>query len=334
MEEIGRRRPRHRVNRRARRTLPLADLTLSIGQDWVDDSLRGNAKLPYWFVVALACALLTACSDAVSKRVMIVNDEWITGTVILATSALILTPVFLSQDLKPISRDLLLVLVIALPLEVLGYYLFLSSIRTAPLSLTVPLLAFTPVLTILTSAILLGERVSMTGALGISLVTVGAYILNGNLAKQDPVAPLRAIVSNPGSRRMLMVAVVWSVTSSLGKMGVLIYGAIPFGFLLLCGIVVAFAVASVLRLKSRQSSINLPKGMPVLFLIGGVFMAGAEISHFVSLSMAPVSYMISVKRLSLVFGVALGWLFFREHNIKYRLVGCAVMVLGVFLLYE
>jgi drug/metabolite transporter (DMT)-like permease len=265
---------------------------------------------------------------------MIENDEWITGTILLATSALILTPVFLLQDLRPISRELIVVLGVALPLEILGYYLFLSAIRTAPLSLTVPLLAFTPVLTILTSAILLGERVSLAGALGISLVTAGTYVLNGDLAKQDPVAPLRAVISNPGSRRMLMVAVIWSITSSVGKKGVLIYGAIPFGYLLLCGIVAAFAVASVRRLNSRQSSINLKKGMPVLFLLGGVLMAGAEISHFVSLSMAPVSYMISVKRLSLVFGVAMGWLLFREHNIKYRLVGAGIMVLGVFFLYD
>jgi uncharacterized membrane protein len=74
--------------------------------------------------------------------------------------------------------------------------------------------------------------------------------------------------------------------------------------------------------------------MPVLFLIGGLLMAGAQITHFVSLSMAPVAYMISVKRLSLVLGVALGWLVFGEGNIRYRLIGASVMVCGVLLLYQ
>jgi uncharacterized membrane protein len=74
--------------------------------------------------------------------------------------------------------------------------------------------------------------------------------------------------------------------------------------------------------------------LAALFLLGGLLMAAAEITHFVSLSMAPVAYMISVKRLSLVFGVVLGWLFFGEQNIRFRLVGALVMVGGVFLLYE
>jgi uncharacterized membrane protein len=63
---------------------------------------------------------------------------------------------------------------IVLPLQILGYYLFLSAIRMGALSLTVPLLAFTPVLTILTSALLLGESISWKGGFGIGLVTLGA----------------------------------------------------------------------------------------------------------------------------------------------------------------
>ena len=61
-------------------------------------------------------------------------------------------------------------------------------------------------------------------------------------------------------------------------------------------------------------------------------MAGAEATHFLALQNAPVAYMISVKRLSLVLGVVLGWLFFEERNITYRLVGASVMVAGVFLI--
>ena len=44
--------------------------------------------------------------------------------------------------------------------------------------------------------------------------------------------------------------------------------------------------------------------------------------------------MISVKRLSLVFGVILGRLLFHEGNLGYRLTGASVMAIGVFLIYE
>jgi drug/metabolite transporter (DMT)-like permease len=289
--------------------------------------------VPYWFFVALACALFTGCCDAVSKRIMVSNDEWATGAVLLGLSTLLLLPIVATLQFKPVSSDLVALLVVALPLEILGYYLFLSAIRTAPLSLTVPLLAFTPVMTILTSWALLGERVSWTGVIGISLVTVGAYVLNADLATRGLFSPVKALLSNAGSRRMLAVAILWSVTSSLGKKGILIYGAIPFGFVLICGDVVAFVSICLIRHRMGWMQFTIKREIRIWLLLGGLLMAGAELTHFVSLSMAPVAYMISVKRLSMVFGVMLGWKFFGEQNIRYRLLGALIMVSGVFLLY-
>jgi len=287
-----------------------------------------------WFVLALACAFLTAACDAVSKRIMRDNDEWLTGTVILGISSLILLPVFVSLELKPVTLELVVLLGICLPLEIFAYYLFLSSIRMAPLSLTVPLLAFTPALTILTSAVLVDERISAAGGAGIAMVTIGAYLLNGDLIKCNLFAPIKAIFTNPGSRRMLLVAFIWSVTSVLGKKGVLLYGALQFGLLVLFGDLIVFALITILKARTGRAEICFKGGLRSLFIFAGLLMAGAEVTHFIALSMAPVAYFISVKRLSLVFGVVLGWIFFGEQKIQYRLIGASVMVLGVFFIYS
>ncbi len=287
-----------------------------------------------WFFVALSCAVLTACSDALSKRIMEVNDEWITGGVVLGISGLIVAPVFIALKPGPVPTEVLYVLAAELPFEILGYYWFLSAIRMAPLSLTLPLLAFTPVFAVVTSAVIVGERITLPGALGISLVTVGAYLLNANLAHQHLLKPLRALWTNHGSRRMLMVALVWSLTTSIGKKGILIYGAIPYGFLVLWSIIVVFVVTNVVRVRRGWAEYLFTGKSIGLFFTAGMIMAGAEVTHFVSLGLAPVAYMISVKRLSLVFGVILGWLFFKEEDIRYRLVGASIMVSGVFFLYH
>lgn len=286
-----------------------------------------------WFFIALGCAFLTACCDALSKKIMEGNDEWIAGALILTIASVILAPIFASLELKPFSFDLGAVFAIVFPLEVLGYYLFLSSIRMGNLSLTVPLLAFTPVFTLLTAWIILGERINPSGYLGIALVTMGAYLLNSNLISLHLLAPIKAIILSPGSRRMLLVAVIWSVTTTLGKKGVLLYGAIPFGFVILVGVTGMFAVASLFRWRVRRVRMQLGKTTAGFLLLAGIFMAGAQVTHFVSLGMAPAAYMISVKRLSMVFGVILGWLMFHEENIRYRLFGASVMVVGSFFLY-
>jgi drug/metabolite transporter (DMT)-like permease len=285
-----------------------------------------------WFFLALGCAFCTACCDSISKRVMRTNDEWITGTVILGIAIVFLIPVWLSQHHRPLSLDLVLLLAVALPMEVFAYYLFLSAIRMSPLSLTVPLLAFTPVMTILSAAALLDEHVSRQSVLGISLVTVGAYLLHGDLIHHSLLAPIRALFSEAGSRRMVLVACIWSITSALGKKGVWLFGAIPFGIVLLGGVLACFALVSLFRLRDPEVKIDMSKGALFWFVVAGIIMAAAEITHFLSLSMAPVAYMISVKRLSLVFGVILGWLWFREHNIRSRLLGATIMVAGVFFL--
>jgi drug/metabolite transporter (DMT)-like permease len=176
------------------------------------------------------------------------NDEWVTGASIISIACVVLAPVFLSVPVQPVSMDLIVVLAAALPFEILGCYLFLVAIRMAPLSLTLPLLAFTPVFSIVTAAMILVEGISIQGGMGISLVTAGAYLLNANLVNHSVTAPIKAIFSNRGSRLMFLVALIWSVAATIGKRGVMVYGAIPFAFVILCAIAVVFFLVSFYRI--------------------------------------------------------------------------------------
>jgi uncharacterized membrane protein len=56
------------------------------------------------------------------------------------------------------------------------------------------------------------------------------------------------------------------------------------------------------------------------------------ITHLKAISLIEVSYMVSVKRLSILFGVLYGVMFFKETNIKERFLGATVMVLGIILI--
>lgn len=289
--------------------------------------------MPSWFTIAIACALFTACCDATSKRIMRENDEWITGATVLFTAATLLSPLVARLGLYPFTWELAGLLIVLLPLEVLGYYLFLSALRLAPLSLVLPLLAFTPVLTVVSGELILGEEISRVSMVGIALVAIGAYILYIDPSERSFLGPIRALFANVGARRMMLVAAVWALTSTLGKPGVQLYGAVQFGFLVLLFLTACFGSISLIRLHRGAAIISFTRKNVVFFLIAGLFMAGAEVTHFVSLSMAPVALMISVKRISLVFGVVLGRLFFGEEHVGYRMTGSCVMVGGLFFLY-
>ena len=289
--------------------------------------------MPTWIMVGLCCAFFAACCDTVSKFIMRDNDEWLTGAGMLVGALALLSPLFFIVDFKAITRELALLLAVTLPLEALAYYLFLTAIRLSPLSLTVPLLSFTPAVTILTSWLALGEEIGPVGMFGVGLVTIGAYVLNLDPERLSFLGPLKAVSSEPGARRMLLVSLIWALTSTLGKGGVNIYGAIEFGLLLTGLLTAVFVVVAAVRLLRGDSVLVMENRTIGFFSLGSVVMAIQEITHFVAISMAPVAYMISVKRISMVIAVIFGWLFFREQNIRWRLMGAMIMLSGVTIIY-
>lgn len=286
-----------------------------------------------WFLLSLACAYLTSTGEAFSKFLMRQNDEWTTGCATILVSLPFITPLLIGKDTFPLSMDLLLLLCVQIPFEVLAYYLYLKAIRISPLSMSVPYLSFTPVFTVLTAGIVLGESISFQGLLGIFMVTVGAYVLNIERVASHPLAPLKAIVKSPGSRHMLLVALIWSLTSTLGKKGVQLSDPLFFGVFYMLALSVPLTVIAGWRVKRNVASVNL-KGRNSLWLVlAGLATALAMIVHFHAIQLVPVAYMISVKRTSLIFSVLYGGLIFRERHIRLRLFGTCIMLSGVAVIY-
>jgi len=286
-----------------------------------------------WFLLSLACAYFTSTGEVFSKFLMRQNDEWTTGCATILVSLPFITPLLIGRGTFPLSMDLLLLLCVQIPFEVLAYYLYLKAIRISPFSMSVPYLSFTPVFTILTARVVLGESISSEGLLGILMVTVGAYVLNLERTAYHPLAPLKAIVKSPGSRHMLLVALIWSLTSTLGKKGVQLSDPLFFGVFYMLALSVPLTVIAGWRVKRNVASVNL-KGRNALWLaLAGLVTALAMIAHFHAIELVPVAYMISVKRTSLIFSVLFGGLIFRERHIRLRLFGTCIMLSGVAVIY-
>ena len=131
-----------------------------------------------------------------------------------------------------------------------------------------------------------------------------------------------------GCRYMLAVALVYSATSNLGKVGVLSSSASFFG------IAYTFAVAAVwflYLLASGEWRTGTDRGGVLLWVLGAA-MAAMIVLHFTAIEMTQVAYMISVKRSSLIFSVFLGWIFLGEERPGRRLAGAAVMCGGMALI--
>ena len=63
----------------------------------------------------------------------------------------------------------------------------------------------------------------------------------------------------------------------------------------------------------------------------GLFTALGLISQMLAINIGLVPYVIAIKRLSIVFGVIVGAVVFKEKDLKLRLCGAIIMLAGVFL---
>lgn len=203
----------------------------------------------------------------------------------------------------------------------------MKALKVSPLSLTLPFLAFTPAFIIVTGRILLGEKLSFPGIMGIFLIVIGSYCLNLSHIKAGFFAPLAAIIKEPGPRLMLFVSFIYSITSVIGKMGILHSNPYFFGVTYFTALTILMSSFAPFVPGVKVGSVA---GFPLKGLILGSAQALMIFSHMLAISLIQAAYMISIKRTSLLFGILYGAYLFKEERIGERLFGASIMISGVF----
>jgi drug/metabolite transporter (DMT)-like permease len=283
----------------------------------------------HWFFPAVFSALCLATSDALIKR-------WFSAASIADMAALrlfygavwLIGPIlFLPAPALP--PAFWWTLAAALPFEFTALLLYMAALKSSPLSLSIPFLAFTPVFMLLNAFVILGEEPSAFGAGGVVLVAAGAYVLNLDARRHGFLGPIRAVASERGSVMMLIVSFCFSITATLGKRMILLSDPVYFGAMYFLLLPALFLPVQMALGRLDQATLT---AKPVKGLLVGLGSAGMILFHVWAISMAPAAYMIAVKRLSLVFSVVYGRLLFKEERFSQRFLGAAVMFSGVILI--
>ncbi|MBI4688521.1 MAG: EamA family transporter [Nitrospirae bacterium] len=279
-----------------------------------------------WVIYALLTAIMFATSDALTKRALASRDEYFVAWARLVFAFPILLVSLIFTEIPVLDKTFWTATLTALPLEIIAIVLYTKALKVSPLSLTVPFLAFTPLFLIFFSYIILGERISIGGGIGIILIVIGSYLLNFQKTRLSFTEPFRAILKEPGSRLMIIVAIIYSLTSSLGKMAIEHSSPIFFGSLYFMLMTVLFTPIAI---SKNQRRISITKKDLISLLPIGFTYSLMIIFHMLAMSMTKVSYMISVKRTSLLFSVIYGYFLFKEESLAERLTGCIIMLAGV-----
>lgn len=282
-----------------------------------------------WFILSLSAALFTSLNDVISKRFFGHLSAYTMGIIRLLYALPYLLSALFIIEIPELDSTFWRCVAIGIPLEITALLSYMKAIKSSPLSLTVPFLAFTPVFMILTGFLILGEKLAYSGIFGIILIVAGSYVLNLSKATEQWLAPLRAIFKEKGSYLMLLTSSIYSITATLGKLAIL--HSTPQAFSVIYFLILTASMCLLFPLIPGTKAIDIG-ARPLPAILSGIILAGMIFCHTTAISLIEAAYMISVKRTSLIFGVIFGAILFKEHSIKERFIGVSIMFCGVVLI--
>jgi drug/metabolite transporter (DMT)-like permease len=271
------------------------------------------------FLLSLLVAILESFKDIYSKGILRDYSPLLLMTNMKILASLFLLPFAVLHPQISDYRTFLLVYPINVLLNFFAFCLYFSAIKVSPLSLSLPMLSFSPVLLIFTSRVMLGEELSGMGILGVFMVFAGSYILNISKIRVGLLEPIKAIFKERGSVYILIVVLIWSITANLDKVGVSSSSPLFWSFSMSLGL----GVLGLLALKFRMS-FNFP------FLYLSLADTLSTLFQMIAISLIPVPYVISIKRLSVLFSSLWGIVFLGESA---NLIGILFMILGGLIIY-
>lgn len=240
-----------------------------------------------------------------------------------------LLPILLFIDIPPLSERYWIALFVGGSINVVTTILYIKAIKISDVSVVVPLVSFTPAFLLVTSPIILGEVPSPLGMFGVMLVVAGSYFLNIREKEKGFFKPFKYLLKDKGSRYMIIVAILWSISSNFDKIGV--GESSPLFWAISANIFIAIAMTPFVLFKARKYLRDVLEKFKVHFPIG-FFGAATLVFQMLAINLIYVSYVISIKRTSVILVVFAGFFLFKEKNITTRITGALLMLAGVILI--
>ena len=175
----------------------------------------------HWFYFALLAAVSESFKNVCSKHGLRAVSPQLAALAASATPIPLLLGILLLTDSFPsLGPQYVPALLLSGTLNVLALFQFMRALQASDMSLAIPYISFTPIFLLFTSPLFVAEATKTQDVVGILCIVAGAYLLQIQSTHQKWFTPFLAMISQPGPRRMLSVALIYSITSNLDKVGV------------------------------------------------------------------------------------------------------------------
>jgi uncharacterized membrane protein len=212
---------------------------------------------------------------------------------------------------------------ISTPLETIFYY---KALKEEELSLALPILSVSPVLTIGFAALVLGEYPSVFGALGVVIILFGVYALKLNSAREGILTPLKHLARSRGVQFMAIVACSLALGGVFDKMG--IQGSNVYMYALCNYVLVSFSLFIIAMIKAPKQLHQL-KVHARGFILIGLVVAGYTLLYLLALEAGNTAYVVAIRNASVLMSIILGVLIFKEKDLRAKIVAGSLIFLGL-----
>lgn len=210
-----------------------------------------------------------------------------------------------------------------------AFLFLLKALKSIEVSLTAPFYNLGLVFVAVLAYLFLGERLVTIQLAGVFFIVLGGYVVNvrhGNLLQ-----PVKDLIKSKYIHYVLYSVFAYSGAYVLDKF---VLGEVDFislfflkhNLVTLCFLFYTFAFYGGLR----ELKDGFHKGRFSIFLVS-VLGLGESLAVFKALSIGEASLVLPVYRMWTLMAVVLGGEMFHDHNLKYRIFGCIIMLIGVWL---
>jgi drug/metabolite transporter (DMT)-like permease len=215
----------------------------------------------------------------------------------------------------------------------LVYYLFITkAYDNGDLSVVFPVTrSFGPIFILIFALILLHERVSFVGFLGILIAIFGSYAIHLPSFRLSHLSlPFKALKSKPFLFSVAAGACT-AIYSLINKKNLEAVEPFTLYYLIITGMTFYLILSLVMRGKIAEMGEEFKQNLINLSLMGFFGFISAALFLY-ALQMAKVSYLGAARNISIVFGVILGNIFLQEGYGKIRFFASLLIFAGIILL--
>ncbi len=300
---------------------------------------------------ALVATMLTSFLPILNKRLLRdarpAQVAWITNAAslpILALGTLLLTqcpiirqsglPLSCAVQMPHVDGVFVVALLASVVLNWAATLLSTVALSKADASLVSPLLTFNPAFTLLVAWVMLGEVPGLRQTLGVVVVLLGVYLLEIEEAQTGLLAPLHLLLHQPGTLLAILASALWGTTTALEKLAIdhMTPKSGPVVALLGTFLMVLLLTPGALWSGSQEDMqkrrwkglVAHPRALALTVLIAGI----APLFGFTAIALGLVGYVTTLFKLSAVLTILWAWWLLGEGQIRSRLLGASVMVVG------